>query len=325
MEKRPEITICIVVWNEEDRILRCLESLDPNAEILVIDNGSTDRTLECVRAFSDSIRIVLNSENNLGLARRRAVELAQGQWIAFIDADCVAPPGWLKRLHSAWLERKSLDPKTVAVGGGNRPPAELGFYRSLGLMLDSFPGHLGTPQAYCPESVRRVSHLPTCNILYDRQTILAVGNFSSRYKTVCEDLELNRRLTLAGHRFYQIPQLEVRHYHTPGITAWARKMFRYGCGQMHVARTHPAHLAGLKALPLIALTGWLALLVSSPRFALAALAAYLLSVLLYSGFLARRESRNFAATVVRVSGLFATTHWSYAWGEVCGILGRTPR
>jgi glycosyltransferase involved in cell wall biosynthesis len=337
MEKSPEITICIVAWNEEDRILRCLESLgslSPLCELLLIDNGSTDRTLEKVAAFSATrpelvIRVVHHAENNLGLARRRAVELASGRWIAFIDADCVAPENWIARLRTAWLERKTLDPKTVAVGGGNRAPESLGFYRSLSLMLDSFLGHLKTPQAYCPTETRKVSHLPTCNVLYDRAAILDAGNFSGRFKTVCEDLELNQRLTRSGSTLYQLAHLEVRHYHSPGFNAWARKMFRYGCGQMHVARFYPGHLAGLKALPLVALSAWLALLAFAPRLALAALGGYVAILVFYSCFLVfSRQSRNDGnpgAMIARVCALFAVTHFSYACGELCGALGRSTR
>jgi glycosyltransferase involved in cell wall biosynthesis len=118
MEKRPEITICIVVWNEEDRILRCLDSLGTlgsETELLLLDNGSTDRTLEQLAAFAAAhpglaIRIVNHPENNLGLARRRAVELANGRWIAFIDADCVATPG-----SSAKRSIPKRSPSAVAI------------------------------------------------------------------------------------------------------------------------------------------------------------------------------------------------------------------
>jgi glycosyltransferase involved in cell wall biosynthesis len=315
------LTICVLTWNEEERIGSCLQSLQPcDADILIVDNGSTDRTLEIVSRFSN-IRVLRSPENNLGRARAMAVAECETRWIAFIDADCIAPPGWASRLRDAWLNHVEKDPNTVAVGGGNRPPETGAFYRALRTMLESTLGHLRTSQAFCPTETRKVTHLPTCNVLYERSAIIAAGNFSSRFKKVCEDLELNQRLHQRGRTFYQISGLEVEHRHSPGFSAWARKMFLYGYGQIQVMRLHPLHFLSIKSLPFFAAAAGVALLVISPFAAMIAVLAYLAGIAVYSGKLVlKRGEEHKIPAIARLTGLFVITHLCYAFGEVCGVI-----
>lgn len=84
------ISCIILTYNEERCILRCLESvLNYFDEIIIIDSGSTDKTLEIVKEINNSkISIYqIHWENDFAKARNFGIEKAKSDWIVFIDAD----------------------------------------------------------------------------------------------------------------------------------------------------------------------------------------------------------------------------------------------
>ncbi|MEO3947275.1 glycosyltransferase [Gorillibacterium sp. CAU 1737] len=81
------ISLCMIVKNEEDRLARCLDSVkDAVQEIVLVDTGSTDRTLEIAEAFGAKI-IHFTWEGDFSSARNVGLEVAQGEYILVLDAD----------------------------------------------------------------------------------------------------------------------------------------------------------------------------------------------------------------------------------------------
>jgi len=105
---RPPISVVVCTKNEEARLEDCLASIVTNHpdEIIVVDGGSTDRTLEIARRFTD--RIIASEKSNLTLDRQRGIDAAKFELIAMIDADHRLEPGALDALY-ADLERYDLD------------------------------------------------------------------------------------------------------------------------------------------------------------------------------------------------------------------------
>lgn len=99
----PLISVIIAVYNGESHIRDCLESLLIQTfrefEIIVVDDGSTDRTVEIVRSFADERILLLQLERNRGVsfARNRAAERARGRYLSVLDSDDVATPERLSR------------------------------------------------------------------------------------------------------------------------------------------------------------------------------------------------------------------------------------
>ncbi len=85
--KIPFLSACLMVKNEEQNIERCLKSIiNVVDEIVVIDTGSTDRTMKI--ALSYGARIFEHPwENNFSLHRNQSIDHAQGEWVLIIDAD----------------------------------------------------------------------------------------------------------------------------------------------------------------------------------------------------------------------------------------------
>jgi len=108
MSGRPPISVVVCTKNEEARLEDCLRSIADNHpdEILVVDGGSTDRTLEIAARFTD--RVISTPQSNLTLDRQRGIDAARHDLIAMIDADHRLAPGDLDGLYED-LVRFGLD------------------------------------------------------------------------------------------------------------------------------------------------------------------------------------------------------------------------
>ena len=84
---KPEISVCMIVKNEEDNITQCLSSVrDVADEIVVVDTGSCDNTLAIAQSFGAKV-FSCPWEDNFSIPRNVSLEHAQGEWILMIDAD----------------------------------------------------------------------------------------------------------------------------------------------------------------------------------------------------------------------------------------------
>ncbi len=111
---QPTVSVIIPAFNAEGRLGRLLQSLVQQQyprellEILVVDNGSTDRTRDIAAEFP--VRVLSETRlQNPGSARNAGVAEATGEVIAFIDADCVASPTWIaEAVHTLDTESAAL-------------------------------------------------------------------------------------------------------------------------------------------------------------------------------------------------------------------------
>lgn len=116
-ELLPYVSIVIPVFNEERYLPSCLTSLmslsypKDRHEILLVDNGSTDRTLEIARGFSE-VSIHIKENVKVGAVRNYGVQKAKGSIIVFLDSDCVVAQEWL----TVGVRKLTTDPGSV-VGG----------------------------------------------------------------------------------------------------------------------------------------------------------------------------------------------------------------
>lgn len=83
---RTRLSVCLITFNEVDRVERCLQSVQSIAdEIIVFDSGSTDGTVDLVRRYTDKVWVT--EWPGFGVQKQRAIEQASGDWILIIDAD----------------------------------------------------------------------------------------------------------------------------------------------------------------------------------------------------------------------------------------------
>ena len=114
MMKRPLISIIIPLYNKQDCILKTLNSVfdqDFNDyEIVIVDDGSTDNSIQIVESISDN-RIHLFRKNNGGpsSARNYGVQKSQGKWVLFLDADDTLEIGALKQVEADIRKHRFAD------------------------------------------------------------------------------------------------------------------------------------------------------------------------------------------------------------------------
>jgi glycosyltransferase involved in cell wall biosynthesis len=85
MRDLPTLSVTVITWNEEERLRRCLESVAWADEIVVVDAGSHDKTIEIAREFTD--HVVVRPWPGFAAQKNFAVAQASGAWILSIDAD----------------------------------------------------------------------------------------------------------------------------------------------------------------------------------------------------------------------------------------------
>lgn len=96
---QPKVSIYVPAYNCETTIAKCLDSLlaqtYPNIEIVVVNDGSTDKTREILANYVTSCRIIDQSNQGLSQTRSNAIEVCTGEYVATVDADDYVTPNWL--------------------------------------------------------------------------------------------------------------------------------------------------------------------------------------------------------------------------------------
>ncbi len=101
-----DLSIVVVTWNRKDMHEKCISSILNNTprpfELIVVDNGSTDGTVECLRKFEDVTLIELDKNYGKGVAANIGIKKAKGKWICYLDGDIILPKGWFEKVVSAY-------------------------------------------------------------------------------------------------------------------------------------------------------------------------------------------------------------------------------
>ncbi|HTM52083.1 MAG TPA: glycosyltransferase family 2 protein [Bryobacteraceae bacterium] len=118
MSQNNLVSVTIVTYNSGRFIKRCLESVlaqrYPNREIIVIDNNSTDGTIDILEQFEDRCRMVYNGENRgFAAAQNQAIGISAGDWILTLNPDVLLLPNFIQAL----VDAGEIDPKIGTVCG----------------------------------------------------------------------------------------------------------------------------------------------------------------------------------------------------------------
>lgn len=213
------VSIIIPALNEEKMIGRCLESLTRLAfardrfEVLVVDNGSRDKTLAIAESFKDrlNLKVLQQAGVRISALRNLGARAAAGDILAFLDADCLAPADWLERIFAL----ASADGAGV-LGAHYLLPEE-----------SSWVGR--TWHRYQEASkTGEVSHVPAGDLIMRREDFLKVGSFDETIQTN-EDYELCDRARKAGMDVRAFPQIGVIHLGTAqSLRVFFRKQAWHG-------------------------------------------------------------------------------------------------
>lgn len=271
-----KVAVVIPLYNKVDYIQRALDSVlrqtYSDFEVIVVDDGSTDKGAEVARRCQDSrVRLLIQQNAGECAARNRGVAETQAEWIAFLDADDEWLPEFLERVTSLAQSNDSL----VAVFS-NRKDAIRGKAR---LQQSIGPGGIVDDHfRFCLENRR--SGMSSSTVLVRRSVFLSAGGFPAGVPHF-GDLDTWGRLAWMGNIGYVPDVLAVYHMETPNSAT----------KQAHQNPPYPEYVRTYKRwredgrIPV-------RLLDSSERY------AYLL-ILVYASFLADAGNRIGARDVLR--------------------------
>ncbi|MDH3639432.1 MAG: glycosyltransferase, partial [Gammaproteobacteria bacterium] len=214
----PRISVVVCSCNGEPTIRDTMEALQkleyPEYEVIVIDDGSTDRLAEIVSEYA----VTLISTENRGLsnARNTGMEAASGEIIAYTDDDAYPDPHWLHYLALTFLRSDY-----VGVGGPNLAPPGDGWAADCVANAPGGPVHV----LLCD---RVAEHIPGCNMAFKKEALMAIGGFDPRYRAAGDDVDVCWRLQEQGWIIGFSPAAIVWHHRRNSLRAFWRQQLGYG-------------------------------------------------------------------------------------------------
>jgi glycosyltransferase involved in cell wall biosynthesis len=196
-----------------DAVASALGQSEPPAEVVVVDDASTDASGEAARRAG--ARVIRNAaRRNAGGARNVGLEATSGELVAFLDADAVAPPDWLAR------SRAVLDARPDVVGvGGSVANGRPGLWGELDYFLNHSEWIGGTPGAK--------RNIPTMAIVYRRA---AIGSVRFPESNTGEDTAFALAVLERGGTLWYEPFIVVTHRHER-LDAAAFREKQVACGR----------------------------------------------------------------------------------------------
>ena len=232
----PKVSVVICAYNAESTMAACLDSLRdlryPAYEVVVVDDGSTDRTGRIADEYED-FRVVHQENKGLSAARNVGIAASTGDIIAFTDSDCVVDPDWLHYLAATFLASGE-----AAVGGPNLPPPEDSLVASCVAASPGGPLHVLLND-------KEAEHIPGCNMAFRREVLEEIGGFDPLYRAAGDDVDVCWRLQERGYRIAFSPAAMVWHFRRNTVTAYVGQQRGYGKAEGLLYFKHPQRFNAL--------------------------------------------------------------------------------
>ncbi|SDJ88804.1 glycosyltransferase [Natronorubrum texcoconense] len=234
--ERPQVSVVVPVYNDPTGLRETLASLAEQTyptdahEILVVDNGSTDETPAVAREFADDhdrITVLVEDEiQSSYAARNRGIEHADGEILAFVDADMIAEDEWLVDAVDAFerTDAEYMGCNVEMVPSENSGSLAERYNLRTGFPIDHFIEDLG--------------FAPTCCLFVHRSVIDDVGPFDSRLISG-GDREFGHRVRDSGRALQFAPEATIYHPTRSTAEAILRKSRRVGRGVYQLRVFHP--------------------------------------------------------------------------------------
>lgn len=220
------VSVIIPAKNEAVNISTCLKSVfsveypQQNYEVIIVDNGSTDATVEIAESLGAAV--FEKPELKISALRNFGVEMARGDIIAFLDADCTVEKDWLEK---AKVYFSSED--TVCFGSPPRIPQQPTWVQKTWFLVREKK-----------EQLMETPWLESMNMFVRRSVFQNIGGFDETL-TTCEDVDLSYRLAEHGKIISDQRIIAIHHGEAPDLKTFFKKerwrgksnyrgMFRHG-------------------------------------------------------------------------------------------------
>lgn len=224
-----DLSVILVNTNNGNVIRPCLDSVyrftaGLDFEVIVVDNGSTDGSLEMLkRDYGARIRLIENGANlGFSKANNRGMQAADARAVILLNSDTELRDNALKTLYDFLFSRENIG----ACGGtliypGGAPQFSYGYYPSFPRMLwITLSGFLGIKagrreRAVIPspdEKPKPVEYICGADLMMKKSVLDQVGLLDERFFVYCEETDLCRRITQAGYEIWLLPQVKIVHH-----------------------------------------------------------------------------------------------------------------
>ncbi len=274
-------SVIIPVYNRPDELADLLDSLTRQTytdfEVLVIEDGSTNKSDRVVAAYQNrlTLRYFQKENTGQGFSRNYGFERAEGDYFVVFDSDAVVPPGYFAAVEN-YLTHTALD----AYGGPDAASPDFSdTQKAISYAMTSVfttGGIRGKKQNVGGKFLPR-----SFNMGLSKWVFQETGGFAKR--DMGEDMELSTRLIRLGYRVGLIPEAGVYHKRRGTLGAFFRQIINFGRTRVQLQRQYGIPIKLVHLFPVLFTLGWLSLPILALIFAPlagAGLAAYMLFALL---------------------------------------------
>lgn len=233
------ISVIIPVHNRPQEIAELLESLtqqtDLHFEVIIVEDGSTDQCETLAKTYQSKLNLVYSYKSNSGPGQSRNVgcELSQGDYLIFLDSDCVLPPHYIQTIREA-LQADYCD----AFGGPDEAKDDFTpIQRAINYSMTSF---------FTTGGIRGGSekldkfHPRSFNMGYSREVYEKTGGFSSM--RFGEDIDMSIRIINLGFRTRLIKEAFVYHRRRSNFWRFFKQVYNSGIARINLYKRHPQSL-----------------------------------------------------------------------------------
>lgn len=216
-----EVSVVVISYNSPI-LSRCISSLQNQScvpkDIILVEAGEPQPPSE-----SGQIQIVLDHRGSQAHSRNLGATMCSGDVLAFLDSDCVAPPGWIENIKNDFHTGEK------AVGGPYLPGQETQFAKESHRRIASVIGGMSATFAGTNNEAHFVKSVSGGNCAFDINLFRTVGGFDERQHWR-EEPELGRKIRESGTRILFDPELWVHHWWKgwDGLVPLAKAAYFYG-------------------------------------------------------------------------------------------------
>jgi glycosyltransferase involved in cell wall biosynthesis len=314
------VSVVIPAYNAESTLRPCLRALHDqslprgNYEIIVVDDGSTDRTSEIAQEFN--VTYIFQTNQGPATARNKGVKKAQGSIVLFTDSDCVPDHNWIREMVNPFH-----DPDVVGVKGA---------YKT---MQTEFAARFAQAEFEDRYDLLRkyplIDMIDTYSAAFRKDVFLRMGGFDEAFPVANnEDTDLSYRLAAEGYKLVFNPKAFVHHHHPKTLIDYLRIKFWRGYWRMIVYRRYPDKAVRDSYTPVVIKIQAILMMLSLPLFFLSLFALYFLYVALVLWVAIVLSSLTFAIKtfrkdrIVGIASPFVVLLRSFVFaiGSILGII-----